>query len=135
MQPILDSVSVDGTVEAVTFIGSGSELTGVPQTLTLDGFDAGSGGTVVETDTIQSAIQKIEYKVNNISIHGNGDLSLVFTQSTPSTSWVIVHNLGKYPVVVVDDGTTVIIGDINYENMNQLTINFTTPFSGRAFLN
>ena len=76
-QPILDSVTVDGSVEATGFIGSGAQITDIPQSATLDGFASITGGAVVETDTIQAAIEKIEYKVNN----SGGIVS--YTNTTP----------------------------------------------------
>lgn len=76
---IKDSLAVDGEVTATTFKGSGSQLTGIPQHATLDGFTAVSGGAIVPTDTIQSGIQKLEYKVNNISVP-----DATFTNNTPT---------------------------------------------------
>jgi hypothetical protein len=66
MKTILDSLYIDGNVSANTFIGSGSQLTGIPQHAVLTGFTATSGGTVLATDTIQSSIQKLEYKITNL---------------------------------------------------------------------
>ncbi len=65
-----------------------------------------------------------------------GDLTYTHTQVGASSAWVAVHNLGKYPsVTVVDSGGTTVIGDVVYDSVNQLTINFTTAFSGSAYLN
>jgi hypothetical protein len=53
-----------------------------------------------------------------------------------SASWVITHNLGRYPsVTVVDDNNKVVVGDIVYDNTNTITITFQTAFVGCAFLN
>lgn len=64
---ILDSLNVDGTVQATSFTGSGAQLTGISQNATLPGFVAASGGSVTSSDTILTAIEKLEYKVNNVS--------------------------------------------------------------------
>ena len=69
---ILDNLNVDGDVQADTFIGSGAELTDIPQNAVLTGFTATSGGNIVATDTILTALEKVEYKVNN----GSGGTSL-----------------------------------------------------------
>jgi hypothetical protein len=54
----------------------------------------------------------------------------------PSAVWVITHNLGKKPVAVVVDSTeNVVIGDLQYNSLNTLTITFVDPFSGKAYLN
>lgn len=66
----------------------------------------------------------------------SGDLSYIYLQSTPNPIWLITHNLNKYPSVVVYDSTNnVVIGDVTYNTINRLTVTFTTPFGGRAFLN
>lgn len=65
-----------------------------------------------------------------------GDLTYVHDQMVPSATWVVVHNLGKNPTVgVVDSGGSVIEPDIHYDNINQLTISFTSATSGKAYLN
>ena len=67
---------------------------------------------------------------------GGGDSSEVtYNQVVPSSSWIINHNLNKYPVVVVvDSGGSVFIGDIIYTDVNNLTINFSSTFGGKAYL-
>jgi len=65
-----------------------------------------------------------------------GDLHFTYTQVSASGSWAITHDLGKNPSVsVVDSGGNTVIGDVVYINKNQLTINFTAQFSGKAYLN
>ena len=57
-------------------------------------------------------------------------------QNSASDTWTIVHNLGKYPsVTVVDSAGTAVIGEVTYDNTNQVTIKFTSAFSGKAYLN
>ncbi len=65
-----------------------------------------------------------------------GDLHFTYNQVTASGSWAITHNLGKNPSVsIVDSGGNTVVGDVIYINTNQLTINFTAQFSGKAYLN
>ena len=60
----------------------------------------------------------------------------VFTQSSPSASWVVVHNLGRYPAVqVVDSGGSMIVPDVHFDTANQITLMFGSPTSGKAYLN
>ena len=67
---------------------------------------------------------------------GGGDAHFIYEQNMPSATWVITHNLGKKPVAVVVDSTeNVVIGDIQYNSLNTLTITFVDPFSGKAYLN
>jgi hypothetical protein len=59
----------------------------------------------------------------------------VFTQASPSTEWVVVHNLGGKPsVTVVDSADTVVLGEVKYDSSTQVTISFTAAFSGYAYL-
>ncbi len=65
-----------------------------------------------------------------------GDLNFIYTQVSPSSSWPITHSLGKYPSVsVVDSGGSVIIADVLYPNINQVTVSFGAATSGKAYLN
>ena len=69
-------------------------------------------------------------------IDGSGDKNFVFVQGVPAMSWTIIHNLNKYPSVwILDSAGTAVEGDIHYDNVNQVTVNFTAAFSGKATLN
>ena len=74
---------------------------------------------------------------NEITIASlNDDANFVFTQGLPSATWNITHNLGKFPSVsVVDTADQLMYGDTEYFNENSLTITFSAPFSGKAYLN
>lgn len=64
------------------------------------------------------------------------DKEFIFTQASSSKQWEIEHNLGKYPSVsVVDSGGNEVVGDVTYLTKNKLTVLFTAPFSGKAYLN
>jgi hypothetical protein len=67
---------------------------------------------------------------------GGGDLNFVFNQLSPSSSWLVTHNLGKFPSVsVVDSGATLIIPNVIYTDINHVTISFGSATSGKAYLN
>ena len=74
---------------------------------------------------------------NEITIASlNDDANFVFNQGIPSATWNITHNLGKFPSVsVVDTADQLMYGDTEYFNENSLTITFSAPFSGKAYLN
>ncbi len=60
----------------------------------------------------------------------------VHNQAVPAAVWNINHNLNKYPSVdAADSANTVVIGEIQYIDTNNLTITFGGAFSGKAFLN
>ena len=67
---------------------------------------------------------------------GEGDKTYVFTQSFATTEWNIVHNLNKYPsVVVVDSDLNQVIADVKYIDLNTIKVKFSQSFTGKVFLN
>jgi len=65
-----------------------------------------------------------------------GAPTYVFSQNTPSTTWEITHNLGKFPsITVIDTGNTVVNGEYNYTSNIKVTLNFSAAFAGKAYLN
>ena len=65
-----------------------------------------------------------------------GGANYVYTQSSASATWIVNHNLNKYcSVTVVDSNNDVVIGEIHYNSVNQVTLTFTAAFSGKAFFN
>jgi hypothetical protein len=70
------------------------------------------------------------------TLSSQGAPTFVFTQGTPATTWNIQHNLGKFPSVsVVNNNNTIMYGNTTYTDNNNLTINFSAGFSGKAYLN
>jgi len=66
----------------------------------------------------------------------SADLTYVFTQLAPSASWAVNHNLGKNPSVsVVDTGGTELLVTVLYVDLNNLTLSFGAPTSGKAYMN
>lgn len=60
--------------------------------------------------------------------------SYVHTQATPSTTWVVVHGLGRYPCVTLTTGTDILLPQgIVYDSLNQLTVSYTAAVSGVAY--
>lgn len=60
----------------------------------------------------------------------------IHNQSIASTTWVVNHNLNKFPSVsVVDSANTKVYGGVVYNSENQLTLIFSSAFSGKAFIN
>tara|TARA_R110001606_G_scaffold153226_1_gene294235 strand:- start:204 stop:899 length:696 start_codon:yes stop_codon:yes gene_type:complete len=99
------------------------------------------------------------YTLNLSNIGGNGNLAdllyydfavfqlssqgtstTVFEQVVPSTAWgtngIVTHNLGKFPsITVIDTGGTVVNGEYTYIDTNNIRLNFSAPFAGKAYLN
>jgi hypothetical protein len=67
---------------------------------------------------------------------GASGSTYIHTQGVPDVHWVIPHNLNWWPsVTVVDTGGTVIEPDVHYDTVNQVTLLFGSPTSGKAYLN
>ena len=65
-----------------------------------------------------------------------GDKHFRWDQNVASAVWNIPHNLRKYPsVTVVDSAGTMVMGDLDYVDENNVTLTFSSPFSGTAHLN
>lgn len=59
----------------------------------------------------------------------------VHTQAVASTTWTINHNLKMYPsVTVVDSAESHVMGQVIYSSLNSVTVEFTSAFSGKAYL-
>lgn len=66
---------------------------------------------------------------------GAGGVSYMHDQVVASATWTIAHNLAQFPsVTTVDTAGTVIHGGVVYNNNNQITVTFSTPLSGKAYL-
>lgn len=64
------------------------------------------------------------------------DKTYTHNQGAASATWSITHNLNKMPAVtVVDSADNVVVGEIEYNDNNSVTITFSGPFSGKAYLN
>ena len=64
------------------------------------------------------------------------DSNYVYTQGSPSATWVVAHNLNEYcSVTVVDSADNMVFGEVLYNSLNQVTLTFAGAFSGKAFFN
>ena len=95
------------------------------------------------------------YTLNLTSLGGNGNLTdllyydfavftlssqgaptFVFTQTVAATVWNVNHNLGKFPSIsVVDTANTVVTGQYEYTDNNNVILKFSAGFAGKAYLN
>lgn len=68
----------------------------------------------------------------------DADSSTTFThkQIVPNSRWVINHMTNSYPSVsVIDSSGELVYGNVVYIDRNTVTVEFSFPFAGRAFLN
>ena len=109
------------------------------------------GHFTIDSYTIVGAIATL----NLTNLFGNGNLDLnkfydfavftlssqgaptfIFTQGVAATTWDITHNLGKFPSVsVVNNNNIVINGEVTYIDNNNVQLNFSAGFAGKAYLN
>jgi hypothetical protein len=70
-----------------------------------------------------------------------GDITFTHNQTSTSNTWVITHNLNRFPsVTVVDSGGSIVMGTIVYNSNKKLAIKFFSSgaalaFQGKAYLN
>lgn len=96
----------------------------------------------VRTVVVSGAKKKTVVKVANVGPAGPagpagvGGGNYTHIQSAPSATWTVVHNLGYHPggVSVIDSAGTKVYGDVTHTSVNQLVINFSAGFSGKAYL-
>ena len=66
---------------------------------------------------------------------GSAPQAEVWDQGVPATVWTITHALGYLPnVTVVDSAGSVVEGAIVYNSISQITVTFSVPFAGKAYL-
>lgn len=84
------------------------------------------GNGVIETNKFYSIVL----------YSGAQDKDYRHNQTSASSTWVITHNLNKYPsVTAFDSAGSQAIGSVVYDSKNQLTITFSASFSGTAYVN
>lgn len=101
----------------------------------VSGGGGGGGGAV---DSVNGLTGDVILTTDNIP---EGSINLydknyLHIESVPSTSWTIVHNLGKFPsVTVTDSANQEVEGQVDHISINELILTFSAAFSGQAFLN
>lgn len=65
----------------------------------------------------------------------SGGVAYRHAQGISSAVWNIKHNLGFYPNVTVEDSAgTIVEGEIEYVDVNNVRLTFSAAFSGYAYL-
>ena len=105
--------------------------------------------TAVTQDAVETDFYDLTltYKSGNGNIQANEFYSILLysgaqdkdfrhNQTSASSTWVINHNLNKYPsVTAFDSAGSQAIGSVVFNSKNQLTITFSASFSGTAYVN
>ena len=103
-------------------------VTAVSNTITVTEGDA---GTTVVTVPVTSVVTATTEGPQGPA--GSG--GYVFTQTTPSTTWTINHNLGFRPSVeLLDTGSQEIDGEVAHPSVNQTVVTLNPATAGLARL-
>lgn len=103
--------------------------------------DTSSDAYIKNKPSIDSTISStstnaVQNNVIKAYVDAKGDKNYVFTQSTASDTWEIIHGLNKYPSInVFDSAGTMVQGDYEYVSTDKVILHFSAPFSGKATLN
>ena len=83
-----------------------------------------------------SIVDDVFYDFSVFTLSSQGTPTFIFNQAVASTQWDIQHNLGKFPSVsVINNNNVVINGEVKYIDNNNIQLNFSAGFSGKAYLN
>jgi len=83
-----------------------------------------------------SITDSVFYDFSVFTLSSQGVPTFIFNQAVASTQWDIQHNLGKFPSVsVINNNNVVINGEVKYIDNNNIQLNFSAGFSGKAYLN
>ncbi|HET6631505.1 MAG TPA: hypothetical protein VFG73_02200 [Rhodanobacteraceae bacterium] len=138
----MTTVTIQGGTRPVVVRGGGTTVVTLDRD-TVAKIQGGARGTTVKTPTARATVTTGEQRVVEVGQMGvqgppgqSGDTNFEFTQSTPSASWLVTHNLGKHPAVdVVDSAGTSVVGVVTHLSTKALRIDFAAPFAGTAYLN
>lgn len=83
---------------------------------------------IVNQDAPNQVVVRLAANAGNTRRH-------VHTQTFAADEWTITHSLGGHPsVTIVDSADSYVFGDVKYDSTTQVTVSFTVPFSGYAYL-
>jgi len=120
----LGNLSVNSST--VDIVVSDPGVAGPPNVLTIGTVTTGEAATASITGISPNQVLNLVYPVASRHVH---------TQGTASTIWTITHALGGYPSVsIVDSAKTVVYGEVSYTSTSQIVVNFSSAFSGYAYL-
>ena len=86
--------------------------------------------------TFKGGASTVGNDIISLQPFGGQDYEYIEPFPNPLSTWVITHNLGRFPsVTTVDSAGSEINGAITYDNENTITVVFNSATSGNAYLN
>ena len=90
----------------------------------------------IDTAMSATSTNAVQNNVIKAYVDSKGDKNYVYTQSTASARWEIIHGLAKYPAVTAfDNNGQMIVGECQYNSTDKVTLTFSEAVTGRATLN
>ena len=110
---------------------------------TIDSYTATAGSAVLYTLNLTNLggngvlTEDKLYAFTLFTLSSNTGSTFTFNQPAPgAATWVINHNLGKFPsITVVDTSNVIVYGESTYTNNNSVTLSFAGNVAGKAYLN
>lgn len=120
------SVVIGGKTNDQVIEVSDPGVAGPPNSLTIGTVTTATTASATITGVAPNQVLNLVYPSSTRHTH---------TQGTAATIWTINHALGGFPsVTIVDSAKTVVFGEVNYVSTTQVVVNFTSAFSGYAYL-
>ena len=124
-KPLSETVTTQETLKDLVEVHDPG-VSGPPNVLSIGTVSVASEASASITGVAPNQVLNLVYPASVRHVH---------TQGTVATTWTINHALGGYPSVsIVDSAKTVVIGEITYSSTTQVVVNFTSAFSGYAYL-
>ena len=87
----------------------------------------------IQTDATPEIVIQIDSGLYIDTGAGSGGLNWVPPQAL--STWLVVHNLGRKPVInTIDPSGAVIVGEVSHLDDNVVSISFSVPMLGTAIL-
>ena len=91
-------------------------------------------------DTVRTSVRPVDeasdLKLVTEKAVAEATATFIFEQAVASNTWVVTHNLGKFPSVVIEDSAgTQFLAPVYYNSANQLTVSMNGATTGKVYLN
>jgi hypothetical protein len=132
----MKNVNLSIETASVAIVEQGSKVILQPKEIGGLLIEGKSNTTIVQPQSASSAVitaQGPQGPQGPVGPAGGAGATYVYQQVSPSTSWVVNHNLGFKPSVeLLDTGSQEIEGDVVHASVNQAIITMSPPTAGTA---